>query len=222
MKIKVFLFDLGNVILPFDHYISAKKISKYTEKSPEDIYNIFFDSPVTNQFEEGKISPFKFYNCLKATLFLNNLDYKGFVSIWSDIFKEDRKMLQLIKILKRKFKVFIISNINELHFKYIKEKFSIINEVDGVILSFKVGVRKPDSKIYQVGIKYAKCLPEEIIYIDDRLELIEEAKELGLNCIHYTGYRLLIKELKKFNISDTRIFHCTCSNPNVPNQERNK
>ncbi len=200
MEIKAFLFDLGNVILPFDHYISAKKISKYTKKSPEDIYDMFFDSPITNQFEEGKISPFKFYNYLKATLSLNNLDYKKFVSIWSDIFKEDRKMNQLIGILKAKFKIFIISNINELHFKYIKEKFNIINEVDGVILSFRVGVRKPDSKIYQVGIKHAKCLPEEIIYIDDRLELIEEAKKLGLNCIHYTGYKDLVDKFSGFLI----------------------
>jgi FMN phosphatase YigB (HAD superfamily) len=41
-KIRAVIFDLGNVLIDFDHRIAAKKLSKLTDKTGEEIYNLFF------------------------------------------------------------------------------------------------------------------------------------------------------------------------------------
>jgi len=200
-NIKAFLFDLGNVILPFDHRLAAIRIKQYTDKSEQEIYNIFFDSCLGGEFEDGKIKPIDFFCKLKKVLCLDgNLTYKIFKPIWNDIFKEDTRISDLIRSLKKRYKVAIVSNINKMHYEYIKDNFGIINQVNKVILSYKVGVRKPDPKIYKYAFGQVKADPKDIIYIDDRLDLINEASGLGLNCLLYEGYDELIRSLDRFKI----------------------
>ena len=52
-KIKAVIFDLGNVLVGFDHRIAVKKILRHTSKSTREIYDLFFDSPFTREFEKG-------------------------------------------------------------------------------------------------------------------------------------------------------------------------
>ena len=60
--IKAIIFDLGNVLIGFDHQIAVKRILAHTPMSEGEIYNLFFDSTLTRVFEEGKISPLLFFN----------------------------------------------------------------------------------------------------------------------------------------------------------------
>jgi len=202
-NIKAFLFDLGNVIIPFDNYIAASKIKNYTDKSVDEIYNIIFDSSIVKQFSEGKIEPVNFFNELKEIIKLNSkITYEEFESIWNSIFiKEDKKMCQLIRKFKKNYDVAIISNINKIHYEYIMKNFDIFQQIKKRILSYKVGVNKPDPEIYKEAFKVIKAEPEDTIYIDDRLDLIQESKKLGLNSIQYRGYDRLIKDLERFGIS---------------------
>ncbi len=54
--VKGIIFDLGNVLVDFDHRVAAEKLSKFTTRTGKEIYGLFFDSELTGQFEEGKIS----------------------------------------------------------------------------------------------------------------------------------------------------------------------
>jgi putative hydrolase of the HAD superfamily len=59
--------------------------------------------------------------------------------------------------------------------------------IDAFVSSCYVQTRKPDKEIYQFALNLAQAQPEEVIYIDDRLVLIEAARQLGLNAIHHTS-----------------------------------
>ena len=100
------------------------------------------------------------------------------------------------------------SNTNEIHWKYISQMPVIKHffpDEKQLILSFKLGFRKPDIRIYKAAIKKADCLAEEIIYIDDITKYIQTAKKLGINGILYNCQKepaaALLEKLKKFKVS---------------------
>ena len=67
-KYDVILCDLGNVLINFDHKIAVRKILRYTPKNEEEIYGLFFDSPFTELYEEGKVGPAEFFRRVKKAI----------------------------------------------------------------------------------------------------------------------------------------------------------
>lgn len=183
------IFDLGNVIVDFNHLVAAKKISRYASVSLKKIYNFFFDSPLTAQFEEGKISSKEFFLRVKKAFHLD-ISFKEFVCIWNEIFFLSKKNLEIHKIirkLKPHYKLILVSNINELHFGYLKDRLDIFNEFNQSILSYKIKATKPALKIYKEAFRASELSKEEVFYIDDRLDLIEKAREYGIESFCFTG-----------------------------------
>ena len=199
IKIEGFLFDLGNVLIDFDHSISAGKVSKLARSTEKNIYDLFFDSSITEKFEEGKISPREFHQEVNKLLGLR-MSYHCFSAIWNEIFfltKKNSDCLKLVLKLKEKYKVGMVSNINILHFKYLKDKFDIFRHFDKVILSCEVGARKPKNKIYKEAVKFFKCPPKKIIYADDRLDLIKAGEGFGFNSFVFsTVYKFKMDIIK--------------------------
>ena len=195
--IKVVMFDLGNVIICFDHMIAAKKIAKYCDRSPREIYDLFFYSDLTEKFDSGKIDEDEFFNEVKRVLNLNGLDKSEFYKIWNDIFWENPKVAELIADVKRYYdKFFIISNVNKPHFEYIWRKFPVVRGADEIILSYEIGVLKPASEIYKTAIEKAQCLPFEVFYTDDRPELVAAARKMGLVAEVFKGVETIRQILK--------------------------
>ncbi|MFA5146285.1 MAG: HAD family hydrolase [Candidatus Omnitrophota bacterium] len=180
------VFDLGNTLIRFDHNISAGKIANLCRRESKKIYDTFFDSGMTRAFEKGEISPREFYERARSALGFH-LPYKDFVAIWNDIFWEDEGCCKLARRLKENHRLFLLSNINRLHFEYINKKFDIIKIFDEVILSFLVGAIKPDKAIFDDVIRRAGGDRSSLLYIDDREDLIKEARILGIDSIRYEG-----------------------------------
>jgi hydrogenase maturation protease len=70
--------------------------------------------------------------------------------------------------------------------------FSLFNDL---ILSFRVNSIKPERKIYEELRNVSGCPFEEIIYVDDRGELIEAARTLNIKSIQYISTEDLIQSL---------------------------
>ncbi len=196
-KINAIIFDLGNVLIDFDHRIAAERISKFTDKIPQEIFNLFFDSGLTGLFEEGKIQHQEFFSKVKEMLNLK-LDYDEFVPIWNEIFFLTEKNLavyNLAKQLKNNYKIALLSNINILHFDYIKKKFPVFDAFHNIITSYEVGIRKPHPLIYQKTLGILGASPEQVFYTDDRPELAQSAKELGIRGFVFRGIEQLKEDL---------------------------
>lgn len=196
-KINAIIFDLGNVLVDFNHRIAADRISKFTDKSPDEMFNIFFDSELTGLFEEGKISPKEFFLKIKDMLNLE-LDYDSFLPIWNEIFfltKENLAVYNLAKQLKNNYKIALLSNINILHFDYLKKKFPVFDAFHNIITSYEVGARKPSPLIYKKTLDILESLPHQVFYTDDRPELAQSAKELGIRGFVFRGIEQLKEDL---------------------------
>ena len=200
MPIEVILFDLGNVILPFSHFQIAEKLSRFSQKKefqdPQRIFSYLFDfeKGTVNGYETGRVSSSKFFQSLKEILHLS-ISFEEFIPIWNDIFTEDREVSEIIRSLKGKKKLGLISNTNSLHFDHILSTFPIIRTFDKWILSHEVGFKKPAVQIFQRAIEWASVEPEKILLIDDTKGHVEVAVSLGMQGIHFISAYQLKEEL---------------------------
>jgi FMN phosphatase YigB (HAD superfamily) len=193
---KALLCDLGNVLVNFDHRFAVRRIIPYTDRSFAEIYRLFFDSPLTKAYEEGKISSRRFYEGVRDRLSLKGLNYRVFAGIWSAIFFDNPGIVGVLARVKPGIRRHMISNINKLHYDYIRRRFPRhLGVFDRFVLSYEVGERKPHPKIYRAAIEAAGFSPEEVLYTDDRADLIEEAERLGIPSLLFTGVADLCRAL---------------------------
>ena len=194
-KYPIIVFDLGNTLIRFDHNISAKKVKDISKAPYDSIYQAFFDSPHTRAFEKGEILSGEFYAGIKESLGLD-ISYDEFVPIWNNIFWEDDVSCGIARRLKSNgYTLFLLSNVNKLHFEFIERKFNILNIFDDMILSYIVGSMKPERAIFDDVVRRSGGDRTKILYIDDREDLIKEARALGIDSIRFEGGEKLAKEL---------------------------
>ena len=198
--IEVIFFDLGNVILPFNHYQIAEKLSPFVQekdfKDPKKIFSYIFDlkSGAINPFDVGKLTPQEFFQSLKKSLGLS-ISFEAFIPLWNEIFVEDGEVSEIIRSLKGKWRLGLLSNTDPLHFNYVVSTFPIVSELEKWILSYEVGFKKPDARIFQKAIQWAAVEPEKILFIDDTKGHVEAAASLGMQGVHFHSSQQLKDEL---------------------------
>lgn len=195
----VVAFDLGNVILPFDFFICCQRLAGYSPYSPQHIYQHIFKSSIIYAYEQGRLSSEEFFDQLQDELQLR-LGFSSFCHVWGDIFTENRAVAQIIKGLRNGYRLFLLSNTNELHFEYVYQKFDVLRLFEEYILSYQVGYMKPNAHIYQQALKLAGIPAKKIIYIDDILEYTQAAGKAGIRGIHFTSVPRLEQELISYGI----------------------
>ncbi len=197
---KCLAFDLGRVVFDFDYNHAIHRMEGKIDTSLEDIINALFYKDFGADFERGLISASNFYNKF-IEAFKANISFDEFKSIWCEIFWPKEEVIEFIKRISSIYRIYLISNINELHFNYLQDKWSdVFSLFDGLVLSFKVGAIKPHPKIYQELNRVSNSPYEDIVYIDDREDLIEEAKKLGLKTIRFNDLDGLTAALEEYDI----------------------
>lgn len=104
--------------------------------------------------------------------------------------------IEILKDLKRKgFSIYALSNWNHITFQVALQEFGFLNLFDGRIVSGEVKIAKPDPRIYQLLLDTYQLIPEESLFIDDRLENVEAARCLGIKSIQFVSPQDLEKDL---------------------------
>lgn len=192
--IKVVVFDLGNVIISVNFYSYYQIAAQMTGYDPEKIEKLVLESGLVAEYETGKLSSLEFKEKITRKLKLE-IGFEDFSRIWCDIFTENKEVFELIRALKGKYRLFLLSNTNELHFYYAVEKFPVLMEFEEYILSYRIGCTKPDPVIFREAIRRAGCKPDELVYIDDIPEYAAAAQNLGIQGINFCSSAQLKEEL---------------------------
>lgn len=201
VSIRAVFFDLGNVLVKFDANIAAEKFSGLSGLSTEKIWQLLFASDLERAYTKGEISSEKFYAELSKH-FKRPVDFPSFCRAWNDIFwvnKGIEKVLTRIKNSKR-YGLYLISNTNDLHFEFIKERFTVLSHFDRCFPSHEVGSRKPESSIFKHALREAKVTPKEAVFIDDIPEFVEAAQSVGMHGIQYLSIPKLEKDLRGLGV----------------------
>ena len=188
--IQLIIFDLGKVILDFSHLKIAEGLARHSEhKRYQDPGNMMEDmllngNGVIARYDNGDMTTEEFFSYIKETFGLN-ISFLQFKRIWTEIFTENKGVGDLIERLKKDFTLFLLSNTNELHFTYIKERFPVVHKFDRWVLSYETGLSKPDPEIYRLALSQAGVKPSEAIFIDDIAGHVRGAQSVGIHAVEF-------------------------------------
>ena len=170
---------------------------------PPQIFSYLFnrEQGAVNDYETGKMSSVEFFNQVKDRFKLI-ITFDAFVPIWDEIFTENHDVSELIRSLKGKKKLGLLSNTNPLHFKHALSTYPVLKLFDKWILSHEVGFKKPAVEIFLKAIEWASVPPMGILFVDDIKEHVEVAASLGLQAIHFVSVQQLVRELDRLEIKE--------------------
>lgn len=185
--IKTFIFDLGKVIVNFDHSRIVSRIEQFCDFSGVEIHQNIFANSAISEYEIGKLSSVEFFEQLRQSFNLQ-MSFDDFDSAWNCTFEIEPILSEnLIKSLAAKYRLLILSDTNELHFRYIKANFPILKYFDDFVLSYEVGVAKPSPEIFKIAVEKANCSPAECFFTDDREINVAGAKSVGINAVQFVS-----------------------------------
>jgi FMN phosphatase YigB (HAD superfamily) len=94
-------------------------------------------------------------------------------------------------------KLVFFSDTSEIHMQEVYRKLSFSNLVTGCVLSYEVGHKKPDTKMYAA---FEKEYGKPLFYVDDRSANVEAGKRCGWNSHHFTTVVNMRQNLEEMNI----------------------
>lgn len=186
-KIKTIIFDLGGVLYDLDRQHCIDALIEIGIKDAAAYLSDYKQEGVFRQIEEGEIDNKTFYNEIRRIAGKEITD-EAIQKAWNSFLVEiPTYKLQLLSQLKQRFKIFMLSNTNAIHFEEaIPNEFkqlgaSINDYFDRLYLSYEMGTSKPHRKIFDLLLADSGIKASEALFIDDSLENIRTAKELGFS-----------------------------------------
>ena len=182
-KIKAVLFDMVGVLL-----FVKPDFSPTTEEE----INAYHIEKLYNHTDDKKL-----LNDIRAHLKLKSEDLEKALERIPEKFEKYNKLWKIIPQLKKNYDIAIINNGNALAMKYWNKCFDF-SPFNLFINSAQEGVKKPDPKIYLLTCKRLGVNPGECIFMDDALENIRTAQELGMTTIWWNKEQSKEKSLEQF------------------------
>ncbi|MFL5764511.1 MAG: HAD family hydrolase [Bacteroidia bacterium] len=187
-KYKNIIFDFGGVIINIDYQLLVGAFALIGLPHFEKYFSQADQRSLFDDYEKGKISSADFRERLKKQCIPGTTDEEIDAAWNSMILDLPKERLDLLLKLKKKYRTFLLSNTNEIHIRYIYEYLRNTYQLNDlspffekVYLSYEMGERKPDSKIFEIVIGENGLHPDETLFIDDSVQHIEAAKKLGLS-----------------------------------------
>jgi putative hydrolase of the HAD superfamily len=199
MRPRILYFDLGNVLLGFSHERMCAQMADVAGLSVENVREVLFadEGPdcVQWQIEDGRLDVDGYYAhfCERTKSRPNRLRLEWAAA---DIFWPLESSVELLRTLVATGnRLGILSNINPLHWQFVSDgKYPWLQPpgrpgslFSAVVLSYEVGVMKPDRRISEAAAAKAGAPPAEVFYVDDREENVRGALAAGLDAVQFVG-----------------------------------
>ncbi len=190
-------FDLGNVLLHFDHRVACRRLETLTGVSAAKIEAVIFRSGLQPRYESGEISSAEFSAEVNAGCG-TQLDEATLLDACSQIFELNASIVPIVAQLSAAgYRLGILSNTCQAHWQYVSEgRYAILQRFfETRILSYEARSMKPDPPIYEAAIAAARVPAGQIFFTDDRADNVAGAQRAGLDATLFTGIPQLLRDL---------------------------
>ncbi len=194
-SIDTVIFDLGDVLIPWNPRNLYRKLF-----SDEAEMERFLAEVCTMEWnaqqdagrprEEGT-----------ALLVARHPEYEPLIRVFYDRWEEMlgeviQGSAELLLELKAKgYRVFALSNWSAETFPVARPKYPILEEFEGLVISGREGLIKPDPAIYRLLCERHGIDPRRAVFIDDNLANVEGARGVGMRAIAFRDAAQARKEL---------------------------
>jgi epoxide hydrolase-like predicted phosphatase len=193
--IQSIIWDVGGVLVRTIDPMPRTQLAEQLGMSRLELENLVFGLTKDNPGQLGQIT---FQQHLADTVKQLHLDDDETESFLKAFFAGDEvnyELVDYIRQLKAKYQTSALSNAFSNMRYMMEEVWKIADAFDHLVISAEVGLMKPDPAIYQLAIDKTGMSPQASVFIDDTLENILAAKEIGLHAIHFFSNEQIMKDL---------------------------
>lgn len=179
--IDTIIFDFGDIFINLDKQATVdglRNLGLSTWNEELDRLNI--------SFEKGEISKDNFL--LGIQKHIPNASIDEIVVAWNAVLLDfPLHRLEFLQLLSQKYRLFLLSNTDSIHIDHFEQRegASFYGDFyqcfEKVYFSYEMGMRKPDAEIYNALIRQHKLSPKRTLFVDDKKENTDTAKDLGLH-----------------------------------------
>lgn len=185
-QIKNIILDLGGVIINLDILRTITAFDAMSDEPFQNIYTQLKQTPIFDKYDKGTILELEFFTALKLNI-QTHATIDQMKEAWNDMlldFPVDR--LELLKKLKNRYRLFLLSNTNETHIKIFEKKLQQLGYInlepffETVYYSCRMGMRKPNIEIFEYVLQQHHLVATETIFIDDTQQHVDGAQKAGI------------------------------------------
>ena len=186
-ELKCIIFDLGGVIVDLDWNKCVRSFDEIGILHMDQFISTTLQKDFILDFELGLISEDEFRAGLRQFATKEVTDEQinwAWNSLLVGILP---KKLEMLKKLKTRYHICLLSNTNSISFGYCLQNMfnvnghSIDDYFDKCYLSFQLHKAKPSPEIFEAVLKDLGMKPEECLFLDDAISNINQAEKFGLN-----------------------------------------
>lgn len=188
VHIKNVIFDFGGVLIDVDYHKTIDAFKSMGIANFEKLYSQADQEHLFDHYETGQISSQYFINQLISKTD-GMVTANKIVNAWNAMLGEIHAAnVESVEQLKEKgYNVYLLSNTNDIHIQVAFDRWNRLPLVkpkelfDGIFLSQEIGMRKPNKDIFEHVLREISALPEEVLFIDDSVQHIRTAEQLGIS-----------------------------------------
>ena len=179
--ITTIIFDFGDIFINLEKEAQIEAFNKLGLFGPNDEL-----VAANDLFEKGEISEIQFIETFQK--FIPNASIDEIRKAWNSIIGDfPLYRLEFLQLLTRKYKLFLLTNTDEIHISRFEHKAGITFFSDfyqcfeKVYYSYEMGMRKPDPAIFKLILNKYDLSPKRTLFIDDKKINTDTAASLGIN-----------------------------------------
>jgi 2-haloacid dehalogenase len=199
--IETVIFDLGNVLINWDRKNLYRKIFK-----DEDKMNYFLDNVATMDWNEQQDAG-RLWSVATDILVRQHPAFEPEIRAYFDRWTEmlDGAIEGTVEILKeihesKRYRLYALTNWSDELFHHAIERFEFLELFEGIVVSGREFMKKPDLRIYHLTLNRYNIKAETAVFIDDSQRNIDAAKQLNIHGIHFKSPEQLRKDLELMDI----------------------
>jgi len=174
-NVKNIIFDYGNVIFLLDFQKLKEGWSSISISKPDAFFSHGVQDPIFDAFYKGHVTVEQFRQFIRERSDQPGLKDEEIDAAWNSLLLGvDEGTHEILAELHKKYRTFLLSNINPIHYGYImnylKEEFGFENNdhlFEKTYYSHFVGLRKPDIAFFEKVLNENGLIAEETLFIDD-------------------------------------------------------
>ena len=128
------------------------------------------------------------------------LDPRDLERRWLDMFERSAEMFDLAEGLMQDYRVYLLSNVGDLHWAHLDAEYGIGRVGHGAIASFRVGAVKPSAEIYREAERRLGLEPAETVFVDDLARNVAGAQARGWQAIHHRDPEATRRGLRELGV----------------------
>ena len=199
-RFRTICFDIGQVLVRFDPQPALKRLAEAADRDPVELWEALSASNLLHHFEKGLLSTEAFH-LAACQLLRKEIAFAPFCEIWADIFAPKANIpTSLLRSLGQHYRLLALSNTDPIHFPYLRSRYELFECFNDFVLSYEVGARKPEPRIYEVAIERSGGKASAMLFIDDIAEYVAAAARLGIHTLQFRSLAALLEDLRRLEV----------------------